>query len=292
MKLLAIVVTYNPDKELLKVSVLKYISFVEELIIWENSNIYDREKYRIDLGEYNSKIRYIGGNDNVFIAYALNYAIEYAREHGFTHLLTMDQDSLFESNSFGRFKLLVENRESENAIFAPKILSTKGKDVYSLSKECVTMFSNVSNVITSGSIFKLSLFLKTGLFREDYKIDYVDFEFCLRARMSGYKIYVANEIILYQEYGNIKKILNWYILNYSPSRLYYQTRNRIILKKEYPNLYNSGRSWNVNIKLMVKILLFENNKIKKVVSIIRGVFDGLCFKSPLVNYKYYVKNRE
>lgn len=44
------------------------------------------------------------------------------------------------------------------------------------------LFRERKTLITSGMLIPLSLFGKIGMFREDYFIDSVDHEFCLRAR--------------------------------------------------------------------------------------------------------------
>ena len=70
MKILAIVVTYFPEKELLEKNISAFINDVDRVLIWENTPDEKKLEYRfID----NSKIEYCGDGINS-ISHALNYA--------------------------------------------------------------------------------------------------------------------------------------------------------------------------------------------------------------------------
>ena len=43
-------------------------------------------------------------------------------------------------------------------------------------------------MITSGSLLALAVFRRVGPMREDFFIDAVDFQYCLRLRRHGYKV--------------------------------------------------------------------------------------------------------
>ena len=92
-KILAIVVTYYPEKDLLEKNVQAFINQVDKVLIWENTPSPDKLDYRFITHE---KVEYHGDGINS-ISRALNYAWEYANENGYDYLLTMDQDSFFEN---------------------------------------------------------------------------------------------------------------------------------------------------------------------------------------------------
>jgi rhamnosyltransferase len=186
----------------------------------------------------------------------------------------MDQDSLWDNFEFFRDKILKFNCTHDIGIFAPVI--------YEINRSYFPEISYVSDVITSGAVYRLEVFKKIGLFREDFFIDAVDLEFCYWANRNGYKTAVMGGSFLKQKYGNSsehrfhKKI--YYALNYSPFRLFHIVRNHIFLWKEYPELskFQKERILEVYIKNRIKeIVLFEKDKARKIYSICKGIVFGL-----------------
>jgi rhamnosyltransferase len=271
MNLLGIVITYYPDVEETAHNIRSYIDDVDKLIIWENTPLDDRDKYKIYLPEYENKIIYMGVDENMFIAYPLNRAVEHGQANSFSHLLTMDQDSRFEDGHFKKYKEIVIEHSDKYSIFG-------GNPNY--DNQLITDIpTKVKTLITSSSIFRMDIFEKVGLFREDYAIDCVDYEFCYRAAQKGIYSYMISSILLHQEFGKIKKTkLGYHISNYPPNRLYYITRNNIKLHGEYPDFITLKEITNRILHPFCKIILSEKNKIPKLRAIVKGVIDGLRLK--------------
>lgn len=258
MKLLGFVIFFNFDVSELMESISTYIEILDKLVIWKNS---DSEALNTLNDEFKEKIVILGNGENCFIAEALNCAISYAQNNGFTHLLTMDQDSKFELFHAEKYRKIIESTSNNDvAIFCPLIISTKG-----LKEQRGEGIEKVYKNITSGSIYPLKVFSRVGKFREDLKIDYVDYEYSFRASKFGVDIYRVNEVVLLQEYGNIVKHRIGYTLGYSPLRLFFQTRNRIIVHNEYKDFGLSSLypSLQLYAKLILKIVLYENNSSLK-----------------------------
>ena len=134
-------------------------------------------------------------------------------------------------------------------------------------------------LITSGSIINLKLFDKVGLYREDYNIDCVDYEFCFKAKSKGYKCYMIGSILLKQEFGKLEKTkYGYYNSNYPPLRLYHICRNNIWLFQQYPKYINLTTVFSRIIKPFIKIIISEDNKIMKLKAIFNGVSAGLFHK--------------
>ena len=118
MKLLAVVVLYHPDGDVLA-NIRTYLPGVDGLLLWDNTprDCIDRERLRAF--QALEKSVYMGKGENVGIGAALNAAVDYARQHGFTHLVTFDQDSRFASDDFGRYLEAVRNWGADaRAIFS------------------------------------------------------------------------------------------------------------------------------------------------------------------------------
>ncbi|WP_207431161.1 glycosyltransferase [Sabulibacter ruber] len=223
----------------------------------------------------NPKVRYLFNNGNQGLAAALNKGASLALEDGFQWLLTMDQDSRAHKDMLPIMrKALVEETYSPVGILAPFQLDKDNQ--HQVVKEKV---QRVKAVMTSGNLLNLEAFSRVGPFRAEFFIDYLDYEFCLRLKMHGYSILRVNKAILFHNVGDIT--LNYFLgvritaSNHSPLRRYYITRNRLqvmnIYKKQFPS-YVKRDLFNM-LKDVVRIMLFEKEKLKKLLYIGYGIRD-------------------
>ncbi len=95
IKIAGVIVLYNPTIENL-LNINSYIDALDLLYAIDNS---EQPKTSVSdfLAKY-KKVKYIPLNENAGIAYALNLAARNSIEEGFSHLLTMDQDSCADDN--------------------------------------------------------------------------------------------------------------------------------------------------------------------------------------------------
>jgi rhamnosyltransferase len=141
--------------------------------------------------------------------------------------------------------------------------------------------------ITSGSLVSLNAFRAIGGLRDDFFIDCVDHEFCLRARAHGYRVMITSRPVMEHPIGNFT-YHRWLgrtvrTSNHPPARQYFMARNLLILAREYaiaePRfVYAYSRGW---IKSVVKLCLFEDRRLAKMKSIVHGCFDGLLRRKSL-----------
>ncbi len=271
MKLAAIVIIYYPDLNNLKKNILQYIDDIDTLLIWDNTPN-DNEVCRIVLSGYEDKIVRFATGRNEFIAYPLNEAVKWCIENNHTHLLSMDQDSLFEVGQFKLYKdRIQENLGNKNAIFG-----VNPNNKFLQQDE----FCQVNWFITSGSIYDVKIINDIGGFREDYKIDCVDNEICFRTNLNGYRTLVDTKCHLIQTFGNHKKtIFGFTTLGYSPFRTYSILCNHILLWKQYPKQIEKELKKEIVkeyfIYRFVKVLLSENKKIAKSMALFYGLVDGI-----------------
>lgn len=263
-----VLILYNPNETILD-NVLTYIKPLNRLWVIDNSEI----KYP-DLIErllqIDSRIIYIQNFNRNGIAGALNLGIRSAIKNNTQWVLTMDQDSCFVANHIENFiaTLYTLNHE-KTAIISP---------CHQLFKEIKVIkedFSSIDSCMTSGSLVNIEIFKRIGHFREEFFIDYVDLEYCLRARYRGYEIIKINSVILKHKLGNSKKHLKFILVtNHSPLRRYYITRNRFITLWEYKFVFPFYCLNEFRLVLMdvFKILIFEKQKSNKLKSTILGIF--------------------
>ena len=262
--ILTIIVTYFPEKELLEKNINAIIHSVDKVLIWENTPSDLCENYRFI---NHKKIEYCGDGINS-ISHALNYAWRYAQDNGYDYLLTMDQDSCFVD--FPRYlKQTILNENAPIGIYSPPI--DEGR--------IVRDFEEIDMPITSGMLIAVTLIDKIGGWDEAFKIDSVDDEFCLHAHTLGIKTFAVKGIVMQHRLGFpvTRRFLGHTIIlrNYSPYRLHDIYKNNIILVRKYSQFTYIKKNLLNWLKQIFWILLFEDDKAKKLMSILRGCFAGL-----------------
>ncbi len=277
LELCGVVILYYPQYEQTIHNIKLYLSDIEHLIIWDNTPKSEQDTRYAALSESSSKITYLSTGNNEGIATALNRAAQWAYDHGFTHLLTMDQDSEWEN--FNYYRTEFNNINSDKiAAYAPLI--------YDIRRDIIG-FNSKNQIITSGAIYNIKILKDLGGFCEEFIIDNVDTEYSFRIRLSQYEIKLIPNAILKQTFGHIKKvpILGCYHGHYSAFRLYHILRNNIWMWRMYRNtdvLPKRFLSFNIYTYLVrepILILFSGNNKISKVKALFRGLNDGI-FKYP------------
>lgn len=269
-KIAVVIVLYNPDLDVLD-NINTYVNKVEKLFVIDNSdNINGSLVEKIQLLK---KTVYVSSNSNIGIAAALNLAASMAIEDGFDLLLTMDQDSLISDNFIS--EMLEEfERDDKIGVLSPYIVHIKNPQ-----KSIISGIENVTTAITSGSIIRLTAHKEIDGFLEKFFIDYVDHEYCLRMRSFGFKILRLNSVYIYHELGDVKSRKFFFIkvfpTNHPPQRWYYRTRNRFyvykIFKNQFPDYIKIDKR--EFFKELLKICLYEKNKIQKFKMIMYGYLD-------------------
>ena len=268
-RILAIVVTYYPEKELLERNVQAFIDHVDQVLIWENTPSPDKLDYRFIRHE---KVSYHGDGINS-ISRALNYAWEYANEKGFDYLLTMDQDSYFENFDFYVNKTAL-NPKAPEGIWTPQ-----------MNGEHVTDdFEEIDIPITSGMLASVKIVNRIGGWNESYTIASVDDEFFLLAHQRGIRKYKIKDASLLQRFG-ITQVVTVFghkleLRNDGPQRLYDIYRNNIILIRKYPKIdYLRKNFFHYWLKAIVLVFLFEKQRFSKTSAIFKGIISGLRCKN-------------
>lgn len=277
MKLAGIIVVYNPNYEQLISNIFSLIDDVDILILYQNSKIVFDESI---LSKLSYKVILLGDAENKGIATALNDGVKWAIQNNFTHVLTLDQDSCFYVGHLKDFKKLIINSNLINVgVYCPNICN-HGNLLISSDENHI----KVPDSITSGSIFPIKVFSNCGFFEDKLFIDAVDYEFCYRIYQQKKLITIIfPKIILKHEVGYPTKIRFGLITdNYSSFRTYFIIRNHIIIWKRYPHLFQkSYKKTLIKIHIcyrLIKILIGEENKKDKVISIFKGMFHGMLNK--------------
>ena len=256
MRILAVIVAYRPQMEVLERNLHSFSDHVDKVLLWQNS----------PFSFAHPKVELAGDGTNRGIGTALNFALDYALENGYDWLLTMDQDSCWED--FPSFVLAV-GKGPGRALFGPYVTGEEKK---------ASLYSPSDFLITSGMLAPVSVLRELGGWRTDFKVDAVDVDMVLKALSRGIPCLKVAEGSLRQRFGAKRKVHGFYVYDYPPDRLYSIFRNHIILIRTYPYVGRNLKKMFVRrwIKSRIpRILLGEKNRWNKLCAISRGILDGL-----------------
>ncbi len=221
---------------------------------------------------------------NMGIARALNVGLELAAREGFRWLATFDQDSRAPPDMVATmFRALAVYPESERVIvIAPLHVDRRlnvriGERRFEGSGEGWRL---VRSAMTSGNLVNVHIAQSIGGYDDSLFIDYVDHEFCLRARRQGYRVLEATSAILGHSLGRLelRQLGPWQIkvTNYAPVRRYYMNRNRILVWRKYWAREPTWVVWD-SMRMLIELLsvvLYERDVRPKTRMVARGVLDA------------------
>ncbi|MGV3060935.1 glycosyltransferase family 2 protein [Streptococcus hyovaginalis] len=273
-KVIAGIVTFNPNIKRLKENVNAISPQVEKILVVDNGseNIKLIDQLKCD------KIIVFANKMNIGIAAALNQVMEYAYQNAYNWVITLDQDSItpdkFIDDSSTHFNT------PNVAQIVPIIYDENVKVYYDLGTKIDTAhFQEVKKSITSASITNVTIWKEIGKFDSDLFIDYVDYDYCMKINLNGYKILRNNKRVLFHELGSseMRRFLFFKIRvsNHSSFRKYYIARNIVIFIKRYKH---NSRPFAELLRLLKVILLtifYEKNKLNKLKKISKGILDGM-----------------
>jgi rhamnosyltransferase len=274
----AILVTYFPDQGLcdrLQRTKLQ----VAHIVIVDNAS--DRETFgHLQVALLLPGVDLIRNPVNFGIATALNQGVQWARSKGYQWVLLLDQDTLPSLDMVATF-IRVFNEfpyKSQLAIIGSNCFlnsATKTK------RREERWWGIAKTVITSGSLLALDAAQRIGPFREEFFIDCVDFEFCLRAFTKGFRVVEIRVPVMEHFIGTPKTMrmlwLKTQTYNHRPWRSYYMIRNFVVLVREYvlkDPWWIFRMSWAIT-KIVALTLLMESSRISKLRYMLLGFYDGL-----------------
>ncbi|HPX10771.1 MAG TPA: glycosyltransferase [Syntrophales bacterium] len=218
---------------------------------------------------------------NAGIAASLNRGVAVARENGFRWILTLDDDSVVRSDMVER---LIDGLKGIRLEKPVGIIGMSWAGSGEIGKRAPAgedgAFLEKRGIITSGSLFSLETYDRVGPFREEFFIDSVDLDYCLRARRKGFAVVRLKEIGFVHSIGasRVVRFMGIPVLmeDQKPFRVYYGYRNGTVLALEclgkdplYSMAFVVGQA-----KKFFRIALFERKKAEKLRYAARGLRDG------------------
>lgn len=281
MAICAIIVIFYPGDDLL--GNLRAISDqVDKVIIFDNTPHEFRQILNFD-GIQNLEI--ISNKANQGLGVAFNFGLNYAKKNGYHWLATFDQDSCPYPKMFDEMLLAwssYPNKENVR-ILAPRYLDPEsGKNFPIEEGPQGENLIEMMTVITSGSLISIDNLGSNQKFDEDFFIDCIDHDFCLKSIQRGELVLQIQSALLSHHLGNLKfhKVGKKVLVrtsNHQAFRHYYLTRNRLYLWARY---FYSFPRWVLmdiyaHFKLLLRIFIFEEQKLQKFNYMFRGILDFL-----------------
>jgi rhamnosyltransferase len=292
----AVVVTYNVGQAFAH-RIKTYLHQVEKVVLVDNSTeAMSRAIVSTIAGALSEKVVLIANTENQGLARAQNQGIGHALSAGADWVLLLDDDSEAAQGMLSHMKeALADYMHPERiGLLAPVVWDTNtGKPqpfmarlgpLFFRRKKLISeghMLDDVLAVISSGSLIRREVFEEIGLMREDFFIDYVDTEFCLRALSHRWFILAAGGARLNHTLGakTSHKLLGMKHVasNHPAGRRYTIYRNRACMWKAYAFTVPGYVLYDMMAAPydILRILCFEEERRLKLKSVLRGLRAGL-----------------
>lgn len=280
MKVLAAVVTYHPEIPLLKQNLDALSSQVDQILVFDNASA--------NIGEIRNlaasfdRVRLIENDQNLGLPANYNRAARMARDLDCPWLLLMDQDTVVPSDLIRKY--MEYTSDPQAAVISPVVW-----DVNSLDPEEALRnlpegpVSCVDHCISSASLNRVDILLAIGGFEERLFIDYVDIEYCMRARLNGYKILCVHDCLVKHRLGDgperrVRFLWKkWRIRPYSLTRTYHFYRNSIYVARKYGDRLDIWPGdFRVFLSLLKKMIRMTSldHPVRRCAMLVKGHLDG------------------
>ena len=237
-----------------------------------------------------SQVTLINNSGNIGLSAALNIGILEAKKLGFKMVALLDQDTMLPPHFTKDMLRYINHYQGDKtiAIYSPifhnHVIKETGKHInfnpFRLIRGTVSKTKSYAKphyVITSGSIIPIKVLDDVGLMRDELFIDFVDIEWCLRARKKGYEIVAINKVIIDHYLGDYAvHFMGHRYPIHNPLRMYYYFRNAMYLYRlrevEFNWKFVDGAR---NIFRFMFYMLFVKDRPTYFKYIIKGYYHGL-----------------
>lgn len=276
----AVIVTYHPDEDF-HIRLGRVQSQFHLVIVVDNGSL----PSAMLVGQAGLPPAHLVANHtNLGIAIALNQGVGLARQRGYEWVVTLDQDTVIATDMLATLIDIYWRCGGGNVMIGSNYRDARRERNFIQCADAETGFQERKTLITSGTLVPLSLFKAIGFFREDYFIDSVDHEFCLRARAHGCRILISCRPVMGHSIGahveNASRLRQFMSFNHSPTRKYFIARNTIATVKSYffqEPMWGMRQGWRL-LSDFASILLFESEKLKKTKAFMVGIVHGVVGK--------------
>jgi rhamnosyltransferase len=265
----AVIVSFHPDENFARRLTKLERQFTA--VYWIDNTpgaSVDSEKPR------DSCVTHISPGRNVGLATALNLGCSAALDDDFKWVVTFDQDS-DTADEFLRQQIAFWN-DSDPSTFVLGCNYSEGGEIGTPRFKAGDYVVACTTVITSGCLMCLTAWDDLGGFRDDYFIDGLDHEICLRGRSNGLVVARHGRVLMKHRIGERSANIRIFPYLHTPVRKYYAMRNGVRNILEYAlrqPLWAARKSVTLTWEILTA-LLFEPDRRRKLRAIFRGLRHG------------------
>lgn len=287
---IGVLVTYNPEYIFFQLQVRELSKQLDHLIIIDNNSLLQHKLQDYLLIGFSS-ITFVALEENIGLASAQNIGVKKAFDLSAKNVIFFDQDSLIEpefvTGLLSAEAALLAAGEKVGAI-GPVFFDPRNKLNYPATVYVGPFLKRIlldkpncevkaTFVIASGCLIRTVVLNEVGLMRDQLFIDYIDVEWSLRAKHSGFNVYITSRAKMAHAIGDDRvNILGRTISIHSPLRRYYLIRNSFfMLRQSYiPSGYKL-REVCFNLLRLLTGFVFSKERKKYIYYAYWGVRDGV-----------------
>lgn len=282
----AVVVSFEPEVARLRSLLETLDAQADAVVLVDNAS---REDLSGLVGECCPSVPhgFIALDRNGGIGHAQNVGVDWARRAGARFVLLMDQDSIPGPGMVDTLVRAAANCPAVAAVGpsyvderhggpAPFLRVSGFRQIRQMRKPGLAIVE-ADSLISSGSLIPLSAIDRVGPMREELFIDYVDIEWCLRARRSGLRCYGVFEATMRHRMGERRvRVFGRQVAVRSPLRHYYMMRNALLLYREpwVPLNWKLVDAWRLFMRLGLYTVAAKP-RLRHLRMMMRGLWHGL-----------------
>ena len=285
-RIFAVIVTYQPDGELLARLVEALCSQVDGGIVVNNGSLLPLSDNYFQRSNFT--VKHLQSNTGV--ATALNEGFRWAQAQDADFVITFDQDSEPAPDMVSRLVLAYQNLLASGQ----KVGAVGPQQVDRRTGRCAPFLAPISrqrrrvvpeadqtvevdHLITSGCLVPVHVWRAVGPFLDELFIDYVDIEWSLRLRYRDWHLFGVGGATLTHTIGdNVAQWWAWQFPWHSSLRHYFIFRNGTYLQK-LPHISIGWKLFDA-LQLAKKLVVFTlvgRPRLAHLRAMVRGVRDGL-----------------
>lgn len=281
-----VLVTYKPDRHSLLCNLKRALGQVDKVIVIDNGS--PAEVFDGVAGLPGLYLKRLTKNEG--IAFAQNMGVEIARRFGYGWILFLDQDSRLSDDCVSALRAAYSSLSCEKnriaavgAMYFNQMSNESGAFVRLrglMLEQCrpdpESSPQCVDYLISSGMLTRTAVLDSIGDFEEDFFIDWVDTEWCMRARAAGWLLYGVPQARLSHELGSgALQLPGRRVPLHAPARHYFVYRNFVVLCRR--SYISRSEKLALIIRMTLRFMLYMalgDQRFSRLRAIMTGLVDG------------------
>lgn len=284
--IVAVVVTYNPDLVTLRSQTSSLLDQRVRILWVDNGSSAPLDGLALELSV---ELLKLGANEGV--AAAQNAGVKLAYEQGAAFVMLMDHDSVPAPGMVQRLRSVMMSHPDVAAVGpyysdprsgepSHPFVWIDGLRLHRLARpHDGAISSEVDHLIASGCLIRAAAWRDIGPMLAPMFIDFVDVEWCLRARSKGWHLHGVWDAHMFHTIGHaVVRRMGRNFRIHSPTRHYFHVRNGVFLYRQnwIAANWRLVSFWRMLLKTGF-YLVFSHSRLAYVRSTLQGIVDGIQF---------------